>query len=65
MTDKALSSKYRRYRKDEAVACAFFDGVKMGLLISGGGEFDYGFGPKGLGTYIYKGNKILAFLPDY
>ena len=66
MTEKSTPTKYQRYRKDEAISRAYIDGLKIGLAISKGGDINYGFGPRGLGTYVYNdSNSILAFLPDY
>lgn len=66
MTDSPIPNKYRRYRKDEAVSRAYLDGLMVGLFVMQGGEFDYGFGPRGLGSYVLDQNgKIVLFLPDY
>lgn len=65
MTDFS-PTKYRRYRKDEAIARAYIDGLKIGLAISQGAYFEYGFGQRGLGSYVYNRHQhIIAFLPDY
>ena len=61
-----IPKQYQRYKKAEAVNRAYLDGLMIGLFVTKSGEFDYGFGPRGLGSYVYDHNgKILMFLPDY
>ena len=64
--DSPVPRKYRRYRKDEAVSRAYLDGLMVGLFVMQGGDFDYGFGESGLGSYVYDSNgRTVLFLPDY
>lgn len=57
---------YRYKTKQEIAYSNFFRGYLIGLRASTKGCFtDYGFGPKGLGFYVYdKDYTVLGFHPD-